>query len=119
MIDKLKVFEKPFQEFVEWMKSEHNYFHRLHNDSRFCNVDDYIITFVPDRELRSLLIEFLDSKGIYLTSGRYYNSWMWSIHKEKDYQFWETAYEEDYNSRTEATEAGIIRAFEIYNQKEK
>lgn len=117
MIDKLKVFEKSFQEFVEWMTKETDWIFDMVYDNF---VESEYQTHINFRELRSLLIEFLDSKGIYVET-RHYPSirkgdkkiyWHWLIKSELS--------PEEFSSRPEAEEQGIIKGIEIYNnQKEK
>ena len=66
---------------------------------------------VSDRELRSLCIEFLDSKGIYTVIAPNSNGQCWGYNIIPN-----NCFGTGLDFRTEATEAGIIKAFEIYNQ---
>ena len=127
MIDKLKQHEKAWAEFVEWMESEHNYIYRPYNNA-FCSFDDDVINFVPNRELRSLLIEFLDSKGILVEVDAYRRTFFEAnirIDEEDQYIFVldKQNHSQMFSSRPEAEEQGIIKGIEIYNnqlnQKEK
>ncbi len=112
MIDKLKVFEVAWKEFVEWMK-----WRGYKYDQYFWITDKRHASI---RELRSYLIEFLDSKGIYLSVGYSYTCWLWTIYDNGNDMSWVAVFEEEFSSRPEAEEQGIIKGFEIYNnQKEK
>ena len=125
MIDKLKVFEKAWAEFVEWSKEP-----ALKNmDFRnYCEYED-LTEKKAGAYIEKLCIEWLDSKGIGFTWDivtnehikiTYYTYCLHTNHY-KDYTELKLYFGQDMTPvRSEATEAGIIRAFEIYNnQKEK
>ena len=118
MIDKLKQYEVAWARFVEWIIDKG---YKTDKYFIYATVDgiDGLNYIISDYELYGLCIEWLDSKRIYLTITSYYDYWIWLILKKEEIDY-RIPFEEKLSSRTEATEAGIIKGFEILNnQKEK
>lgn len=106
MIQQLKQFEKVWNEFVEWM------------DKNYQGIsDEPIEDEITLKLLHILLIEFLDSKGMYVMS---YPEWLWNDViwcyglRRRDRL---PIQEKRFDTRTEATESGIIKAFELLNKE--
>ena len=115
MIDKLKQYEVAWAGFVEWLYTKHGDYPFIYEIGWGIKRKN---EFISDRELSSLLIEWLDSKRIYVEIQHYPSI----TKKAKIYWHWEIKGELSpigFVSRPKATEAGIIKGFEIYNQKEK
>ena len=133
MIDKLKQHEKAWTEFVEWVSKQDYYeYVKIEHENM---VTSYIgkteINYkifnppikISDRELRSLLIEFLDSKGWIITSSWYFDG-SESYKGTFEYELW--CFPDDhccrftsngYSNRDDGLEEVIIKAFEIYNNQ--
>lgn len=112
MLEKLKVFETAWVEFEKWLILKH-----YKTDGCFVYKEiDGLDDIIHDYELYGLAIEWLDGKGIYVEIQHYP-----SISKKaKIYWHWEIKGElspKGFVSRPEATEAGIIKGFEILNQR--
>lgn len=85
------------------------------DDYKFINTEHYIHN-VGNSMLHALIIEWLDSVGIYVSIGRSYISekfFFEILHARFTYEGkW-------YKSRQQATEKAIEKAIEIYNEKHK
>ena len=116
MIDQLKQHEKTFAKFVEWMGNQ-----QIGNDSVGLWVNEFYtktpIGFhrkVSDRELLSLLVEFCDSEGYYMTitlNMFFMFDYRMTTIPELHLPYFISEY--DYNTRTEATKAAIVKVFEL------
>lgn len=120
MIQELNKYPKAFGGFIEWIKNKPCYGFVLNPESnyegRLINDDDRGNSYlVPDREHESLLIEWLDSKRVYIYAYPSYvdNTWAYAI-TPKQLEMQDIKISElFYTSRPEATKAGILKAFEI------
>ena len=109
MIDQLKQQPKTFTKFVEWMEKERNFI--FLTSLQF----EGFIPFIPDRELISLLVEFCDSEGYVILLG-FGSKWFWEIQDNNNAEEYTNRYE-TYNSRTEATKAGIKESFKLMEKE--
>lgn len=126
MIEQLKQYPKHFAEFVEWLCNKPCYVCPNTNyyfGDTFFNEDENGKTYkVSHRELTSLLVEWLDSKGICISSYPYHVCLNGKIGMAFGIQIVmlngvRVPLNEDYILRQEATEAGIKRAFELLEEK--
>ena len=106
MIEKLKQYSEAWAGFVEWM------------DKNYDGITDMpIYDELTLRLFRDFAIEWLDSRGIYISTAPTLGGFWWLINQKQNRE--EQLFKEGYVSRSEATEAGIIKAFEIVNQRGK
>ena len=118
-LDTLKQHEKTFQKFVEWIKTKNgefsiNQFNKL-LDSEGCEADEY--------QQLGLLVEFCDSEGYYIQPNCFpqFKAWNVSIMSGNinvcQILRAESGRFQDYDSRTEATQAAIKKCFELMEGK--
>lgn len=119
MLEQLKN-SKHFAEFVEWMRSEYWYNDDYPNGigSIWHKEDDEPIR---DRELTSLIKEWLRSKGVWVVTdvclcANTYEEWQSYEYEVKKYGLPLTG-KGAYSDWDEATEAGIKHAFELLEEK--
>lgn len=121
-MDTLKQY-KAFGKFVEWMYDK--------GIGKLEEANTSTITFldcfdncrkISHRELLSLLVEFCDSEGCWITIDA---DLVCDDSEEPKFSYWitalnkydaEDAYEDSYATRTEATKAAIIKCFELMEQ---
>ena len=120
-LDTLKQHEKTFQKFVEWMKK--NNLDYLRENIAFVKQDVYGANYlIHDRELLSLLVEFCDSEGYYIQPNCFpqFKAWNVSIMSGNinvcQILRAESGRFQDYDSRTEATQAAIKKCFELMEE---
>ncbi len=122
MINELKQYKKNWEEFVEWVENQSFYWKEK---SVHVFEADNIFTFagrtINNREVLSLLIDFLDSKNLNIGIIRDYTVNDEIVYPKTfgyeivgDNTFRE---KEGFSSRTLATEAGIIKAFSILEEE--
>lgn len=129
MLIELKKHKEPFAEFVEWVKKQDYYEWSYARNSLVITERDYQ-SFEPnglsvsDYELQGLLIEFLDFKGVYVLpyldvteSDKMWLMFDCDIKNKSNNHL--TIESVRAKTRTEATEQGIIKAFEILENKFK
>lgn len=120
MIQELQKYSKAWGEFIEWMGDKHWDYDDDNFSFVYSSKGRIIENFISNRQLQSYLIEWLDSKGVYVMydiSDK--NLFHWAIVLGDDiYSMPILQSDREYTkTRTEATEQGIKRAFEILEGK--
>jgi len=109
LTEQLKQYTKFWNEFVEWMETTHQW--EL-VDGAFWYLGS---RYISHRELTSLLVEFLDSKGYYVEV----RSKITNVGVRWDWMVWsnltvEVCNDNFIHTRQQGTEAGILKAVELY-----
>jgi len=138
MIDKLKQYEKSWGEFVEYFIETLGILPTIEDDGKPSNrviatKEENAIELIEsydegrydiDAMVEKLLIDFLDNKRIYVSIMRcwYYHSLDNVTNEYFDWEVTKGIYdtetsETEHSSRIEATEEGILKGFEIYEQQ--
>lgn len=110
MIDTLKQY-KAFGKFVEWIREEEI----ITVETLDCN---FLEWHYSDRELLSLLVEFCDSRGYYISTHPLSIIFSVSETKYSTITRWEGEITFNFDTRTEATKQAIKKCFELMEKEQ-